>query len=330
MTKKITTCRICGGGEVAEWLKPREMMFGRRERFAYFRCATCGCLQLAEVPANLAEHYPQDYYSFQVLPDAPDSWRLEQKRRWAFHYMTRHKIGWGSLWGSLLCRLKNGPSFPDWLRFLTHPISAAGGILDVGCGSGRSLLELRACGFTHLRGVDPFIPESVAYAGDIRVEKCRLQDVQGKFSLITFHHVFEHLEDPLAALTEARQLLAEGGQILIRIPLCDSMAAQKYGENWVQMDAPRHITLNTRKGMELAANKAGLKIARVTYDSTGFQFWGSEQYLLDIPLFDPRSQHFNPSQGIFSREKLKTFAEEAERLNQLKIGDQAAFVLVVA
>ena len=330
-TTRMTACRICGSGDAAEWLNPREMMFGRRERFAYFRCADCGCLQLAEVPVNLAEHYPNDYYSFQVLPDTPVSWQGEQKRRWAFPYMTRHKLGWGSLWGGLLCCFRNGPRFPDWLRFLAHPITADGGILDVGCGSGQSLLELRDCGFTHLRGVDPFIPESIAYyAGDVRVKKCRLQDVQGKFSLITFHHVFEHLENPLAALGEARQLLAEGGQILIRIPLSDSVTAQKYGENWVQLDAPRHITLHTRKSMELAAQKKGMKVIRVTYDSTAFQFWGSEQYLLDIPLLDLRSQHHKSSNGIFSEEKIKSFAEEAGRLNRQEAGDQAIFVLMVA
>jgi SAM-dependent methyltransferase len=306
------------------------MMFGRRERFPYYRCANCDCLQLAEVPFNLAEHYPANYYSLQTLTDEPVSWALSLKRRWAFPAMTRHKLGWGSQVGGMLCRFKSGPPFPEWLRFLTRPIAADGGILDVGCGSGLNLLELRNCGFTCLRGVDPFVAQSIVYDGDIRVEKCQLRDMKGKYSLITFHHVFEHLEDPLASLAEARALLAEGGQILIRIPLADSVAAKKYGEHWAQLDAPRHITLHTRKSMELAAAKSGLKIARVTYDSTGFQFWGSEQYLMDVPLFDPRSQHFSPSNGYFSGEQLNSFVAEAKRLNQQEAGDQAAFVLVEA
>ena len=326
----MTACRICGCTEAVERLNPREMMFGRRERFAYFRCAACGCLQLAVVPANLAEHYPKNYYSLQVLPDAPINWRTSWKQRWAYPYMARHKSGWGSLWGSLLCSFKDGPPFPDWLRFLARPIARDAEILDVGCGSGVGLIELRKWGFTRLRGVDPFISESITYRGGVRVDKCQLQDIRGKFNLITFHHVLEHLENPLEALVQARELLAKGGQILVRIPLSDSLAAQKYGENWVQLDAPRHITLHTRKSMELAAQKAGMKIIRVTYDSTAFQFWASEQYLLDIPLFDARSQSNNQTDGNFSPAQLKAFAEQSERLNQQEAGDQAAFVCVVA
>ena len=325
---KAISCRICGEDKAAEWLYPREMMFGRRNHFTYFRCAMCECLQAAEVPIDLAEYYPKDYYSLQTLPDPSVPWWIEQKRRWAFPYMTSHKLGWNNLWGSLLCQFKNGPPYPGWLQFLAHATSHAGGVLDVGCGSGMNLLSLRDCGFIRLRGVDPFIPKSISYKGDVRIDKCQLQEVKGKFGLIMFHHVFEHLENPLLALEQARQLLAPDGQILIRIPMSDSMPAKKYQENWVQLDAPRHITLNTRKSMDLAAKKTGMKIARVVYDSTEFQFWGSEQYLLDIPLMDKRSFQNNPPVKIFDDNIISSFIEQSKILNQKQQGDQAAFTLV--
>jgi len=190
-----------------------------------------------------------------------------------------------------------------------------------------SLLALRNCGFTNLLGVDPFIARPLSYHGGVRVEKSYLNRIHGKFSLIMFHHVFEHLEDPLSELMEARKRLNENGQILIRIPLSDSAAAEKYQEKWVQLDAPRHITLQTRNSMEHLARKASLKITGVIYDSTEFQFWGSEQYLRDIPLFSSESHAQNPLKSIFTPDQIKNFAEQASRLNQEQTGDQAAFIL---
>jgi SAM-dependent methyltransferase len=328
INQTTSCCRVCGSSEALEWLYPREMMFGMREKFAYFRCSTCGCLQLNEVPVNLDKFYPNDYYSYQTLQDVPASWTTKLKRRWAYPAMTRHKLGWGSVPGRLLCHFKKGPSFPHWLRLLARPVSLDGAILDVGCGSGATLLGLFNCGFTNLRGIDPFISKSITYTGGVRVDKGQLQDVQDKFNLITFNHVFEHLDDPLATLQQTRRLLSENGQILIRIPLSDSQAARQYRENWVQLDAPRHIMLHTRKSMDLIARKSGLKIDRVTYDSTDFQFWGSEQYLLDISLMDPRSHLNGLKNSVFKSEKIKLFTEQSERLNEEHEGDQAAFVLV--
>jgi SAM-dependent methyltransferase len=203
-----------------------------------------------------------------------------------------------------------------------------GAVLDVGCGSGRDLLALRNCGFSNLLGVDPFIKEPITYSGGVQVLKCNLQDIQRTFHLVTMHHVFEHVINPLETLNHARNLLAPGGQILIRIPLSDSFAAQKYKEKWVDLDAPRHITLQTRKSMKLLAEKSGMKIVRVVYDSYELQFWGSEQYLLDIPLMDKRSYQNNPQEKIFKDETIRMFAEQSERLNKEEKGDQAAFIFV--
>jgi SAM-dependent methyltransferase len=328
-TSKKICCRICGGMEAAEWWHPREMMFGFREIFAYFRCAACGCLQIDEVPADMGKYYPDNYYSYGTIQDAPNSLPAALKRKWFRRPMTRHKLGGRSVAGRLLNGLRPGMDIPEWLGFLKRPVSLDGGVLDVGCGSGTTLLWLRDCGFTNLLGVDPFIKQPLSYPGGVRVNKCQLQEVTGRFGLVTFHHVFEHLENPLATLQQAGQLLTDGGQILIRIPVSDSLAAQKYKENWVDLDAPRHVTLQTRRSMELLAKKAKMKIVRVVYDSTEFQFWGSEQYMLDVPLMDPRSHLTDSKNGLFPRDKIKWFAEESTRLNGDQAGDQAAFVLVM-
>src|SRR5579862_6929170 len=54
-------CRICGAPASLE-IHAREMMFGTHERFDYVACADCGCLQIADIPADLQRFYPPDYH----------------------------------------------------------------------------------------------------------------------------------------------------------------------------------------------------------------------------------------------------------------------------
>ena len=278
------SCRACGGNSVAETLNVREMMFGTREVFEYFRCQDCGCLQITAVPENIGDYYARDYYSCRKLGDLSPRLPDRLKRGYLYPRMTRSKLGWDDGFGKLLLKIGPGPPLQHWFTYLDGPVPLDLPILDVGCGSGEDLLGLRNSGFTQLLGIDPYLEKSLVYGSGIEVRKCQLSEVIGSFGLITLHHVFEHLDNPLETLITARKLLSQGGRILIRIPVSDSTAFDQYREDWAQLDAPRHITLQTRASMEHMAKAAGLKIIRIAYDSGAFQFWGSEQYRKDVPL----------------------------------------------
>jgi hypothetical protein len=79
--------------------------------------------------------------------------------------------------------------------------------------------------------------------------------------------------------------------------------------------------------MEVLAAQAGLELEEIVWDSDEFQFWGSEQYLRDIPLTDAASYGGDLSKSIFSLDDMKSFRARANQLNALKLGDQAAFYL---
>ena len=57
------TCKVCQNSEHNKTFIAREMMFGVRDEFEYFECSNCGCVQIAEVPSNLAKYYPAEYLS---------------------------------------------------------------------------------------------------------------------------------------------------------------------------------------------------------------------------------------------------------------------------
>jgi len=198
--------------------------------------------------------------------------------------------------------------------------------LDVGCGIGDRLQALRTAGLTHLEGVDPFIDDDIHYANGVRVYKKLIFEVDGVYDLITLHHSFEHMPEPLTVMRKLYELVAPQGVLLLRIPVA-AQAWREYGVYWVQIDAPRHFYLHTINSMEILAKQAGFYIDRIDFDSDAFQFWGSEQYRRDISLYDPSSCEFGTAQSIFSRKEIEDFARRSRELNKEEKGDQACFYL---
>ena len=60
------SCRICHESSSKTYIA-KEMMYGTRDEFEYFECENCGCLQISEIPTNLGDYYPSNYYSFKRL-----------------------------------------------------------------------------------------------------------------------------------------------------------------------------------------------------------------------------------------------------------------------
>jgi hypothetical protein len=77
--------------------------------------------------------------------------------------------------------------------------------------------------------------------------------------------------------------------------------------------------------MHVLAEKTGLQIKHVVFDSLDFQFWGSEQYLKDIPLRDPRSYAEDQGHSMFTSEQIEAFRKKAAELNSQSDGDAATF-----
>ena len=137
-----------------------------------------------------------------------------------------------------------------------------------------------------------------------------------------FNHSFEHIPNQKETLDSVYRLLSENGKCIIRIPTVSSFAWEKYNVNWVQLDAPRHFFLHSINSIKLLALNSGLILKDYFYDSTAFQFWGSEQYLKGIPLKSINSYDTNTKQSIFLKHEIKLFKKKAKELNDNNLGDQ--------
>lgn len=308
------------------------MMFGTRNLFQYFKCEKCGCLQITDIPQNLSDFYPKNYYSFQFAPEKHSDTRVY---RWLQKQRCRTAIfGRGF---KLNAALKRFVPLPDEL-FERNGGLATGDVikrskiknfsarfLDVGCGAFSHWLEdLSYLGFNCLTGIDPFIDSDYHY-GNIHIFKNDLDNVQGTYDLITFHHSLEHMPKQLEILKAASARLNKNGTCLVRIPLVSSFTWEKYGVNWVELDAPRHLYLHSVESITRLARTAGLELFDIAYDSLPFEFYGSEQYDRDIPLNDPRSLLVNPDSLLFTAEEKIMFAEMAKKANIEQRGGRAGF-----
>lgn len=310
----LIQCRACEA--TIDVSSPRvqvpEMMFGSRDPFLYTVCRACECLQICTPPTDLSLYYPPSYYSF----DAPGHGNV--LRRTFRNARNRYALTGSGYMGRILGSVLPFP-YPD-VRTALGMVGKHGAtrILDVGCGAGWLLRDLRSAGFEHTLGIDPFLDRDTTSEGGVRVLRRSIQELDGSFDLIMFHHVLEHVPDQIATINSVGQHLEPGGVCLIRIPLASSYAWERYQEHWVQIDAPRHFVLHTARSIEALAARAGLRLVLVRYDSTAFQFTGSELYKRGIPLVE--------MDGQFTRRELRRYGRLAQRLNAEGRGDQAAFI----
>lgn len=317
-------CRICGNKDNNTVHRAREMMFGTRDEFRYLECAACGTLQLMDIP-DLAAYYPADYYSL----DPSEEILLNQKlsRRIAARFIGNYLVTGSGMIGRLLSEWRPllAEQLPQWLGHFPKKVGFNSKILDFGSGSGKLLKTLRAFGFRNLTGADAFIEDDIRLKG-ISIFKRSLEDLEPVYDVIMLHHSLEHLPDPKEALKQIARLLGTDGIALIRIPLVN-YAWEKYGVKWVQLDPPRHLFLFTENTFHKIAEEAGLQVIKTVYDSEAFQFFGSEQYLLDIPVNDPRSFRGVDETSIFSQQQIDEWERKAGELNKEGRGDQACFYL---
>lgn len=305
------SCRICGSGTIAGRYRVREMMFGLREAFDYFQCGECGCLQIAEIPAEMSRYYGDGYYSLRAsrVRSGPKAWLSRQRSRYVF--------GGRGILGRLLHRVEPyvTPGSPRWLA--RAGVTRHSRVLDVGCGVGEMLLDMQGAGFQRLLGVDPFIAADIHHPGGVTILRRTVHQVQGEFDVVAFHHSLEHIADQLPTMRSAARLLAPDGFVLIRVPTVSSDAWERYREDWIQLDAPRHFFLHSVESLRLLGAQAGLRLDAVEYDSNELQFAGSELYRHDVPLAG--------WQRRYTRAQIRGFRARAELLNRAGRGDQAVF-----
>lgn len=96
-------------------------------------------------------------------------------------------------------------------------------ILDVGCSEGKILKDLLSRGYKNLYGVDIQEWAKTSLTGSkIKYKECDIENepipFRGKFDIIIFSDVLEHLFSPNTVLYEMRKYLNPRGKIIFSVP----------------------------------------------------------------------------------------------------------------
>lgn len=101
-------------------------------------------------------------------------------------------------------------------------------LLEIGCGSGATLLHARKTGLaSSIVGVE-YVPSMAAmakkggvtkvYAGDFAAVAMKIRRSEKLFDAIIMGDVLEHMADPWSALAAAKEMLIDGGRVVASIP----------------------------------------------------------------------------------------------------------------
>jgi SAM-dependent methyltransferase len=259
-------CVLCGSRGGTTLFRTPERRFGLGGDFEVVRCDRCSLVRTEPQPQVPGAFYPQDaYYSF--APAASPS-RLERARI-GRRYRTRQPR---SIAENVLSRIYVGRLSPGL------PPGQPGRLLDVGCGSGETLLSLKAAAW---RGtgieVSARAVESARAAGlDVKQGDLLEVDLSAhEFDVVRFWHSLEHTTSPLEQLRRARALLRPGGWLVVGVPNFGSLLSRLARDRWFYLDVPRHLWHFERRQLAALAVKAGFQDVRVRLNSTSTPLLGT-------------------------------------------------------
>jgi SAM-dependent methyltransferase len=136
-------------------------------------------------------------------------------------------------------------------------------VLDIGCGSCLSLLEMRQMN-VECWGVeaDPNV-QTIAERYDLNVHIGNIYDVpfpEIKYDLIVLNQVIEHVPDPRAMLLAVRHRLAPGGRVALAFPNTGSFNRKVWKIRWINWHIPYHQNHFNSSSFVRLATAAGYNV----------------------------------------------------------------------
>jgi SAM-dependent methyltransferase len=137
-------------------------------------------------------------------------------------------------------------------------------VLDVGCGNGYFLHNCPPG--IDLMGVEP----NADSARHCSVPIINPSEIRGKFDLVTFFGVMEHLKDPIAVLNHYVQFVENDGYIGIIVPNINSLAFDILGDENCTI-CPQHLWYFSINTLSTLMEKVGFKLHSFNTQETEYQ-----------------------------------------------------------
>lgn len=238
-------CPVCSGRDFSEVSSVFDDRYGNPEQFVLVRCLQCDHLmtspQLREsdLPALYGTYYPRKSISSASV--------------------AKQAIGVASWWSRLLRWLAGTDNQGQ------YGVRAGERMLDIGSGSGLSLLEAQKLG-AQAWGIeaDPNV-QPIARELGLRVHQGNLQDGPFPgiaFDLVVMNQVIEHIPQPDEILRAIRGRLAQGGRVVLVFPNIRSLWCKLSGQRWINWHIPYHLHHFNKETFARMAQRCGYRVVQ--------------------------------------------------------------------
>ncbi len=291
-------CPVCGEARRSvQYEELRDGLGGAPGSWSFQRCGGCGLLVLDPRFSRETIGRAYEAYDHHLTPAAPEPGvgAGAERGQVVMRAYRRHRYGYPDglpAWLRALALL--AVPFPEGAEAVAFsvmylPQVRGGELLDVGCGGGAQLVEMRRLGW-RVTGVDPD-ERAVAmakgqYGLDVRpgtLEEQRFPSA--RFDAVILSHVIEHVHDPAGLLRECGRVLKPGGRIVVVTPNEASLTHRRLQASWIGLQPPRHLYLFTCATLRRLAERAGLTVltARSSVRNAEFSWLLGRGYLKEWP-----------------------------------------------
>lgn len=287
-------CPLCKGTNSQPLYSTRDRHYGIKGEYQIVKCINCGLVYLNPMPDDsvLAQLYPETYYSYQDFSK--------------LHQTALQKLSRAMLPG--LGRTKD-PEF-----------SKPGTMLDLGCGSGQFLYQMKMKGWETF-GVE--ISQAAAAVGQkngLNIFAGTLHEASysnDMFEYVRSNHSFEHIFNPHETLHEIHRILKPTGKLHIGVPNIESLNANVFGKYWWYLGAPVHTFNYSKHTLPQLLEQHGFKVTSIVFNSDYSGILGSLQI-----YFNRNTQRLSTEGALITSKPLVFLAYHmAKIIDLIKQGD---------
>lgn len=246
---EVVKCNLCGADDPTTIIRGKDKLYKKPGLFNVLKCNKCGLMYTNPRPDQkiISKYYPPEFWGLNEFED---------------NNKLRHLKNIFQQFNQILINLIS--------HKMSIPFKTGGKLLDIGCGKGEFLFEMKNKGW-ETYGIE-LSEVSATYAKEkfgLNIFRGTLEEASYPdkfFDGITLHQVLEHLPDPTLTLLEVRRIIKDKGLIAISVPDASSLDSLIFKENWYPWEVPRHFYHFSPETINLLLEKTGFEVLRITHD----------------------------------------------------------------